>query len=128
MPCNSDHMDPQGSEIEMSQVYMLLDEIEGRTPKGARPKQSDWHGYDARVYGQRLSKEACDAATARLCTAIQAVDDVTGYSLELQLWWRDHQEIDRLRLQAQMRNARTEEAKRGALAKLTLYERKLLGL
>jgi hypothetical protein len=31
-----------------------------------------------------------------LCARLRQVD-VTQYSLEMQLWWRDHQQVDALR-------------------------------
>jgi hypothetical protein len=33
---------------------------------------------------------------ALLCARLRQVD-VTQYSLEMQLWWRDHQQVDALR-------------------------------
>lgn len=64
---------------------------------------------------------------AELCLRLQ-VADVTKYSLELQMWWRDHQAADKARLEHEMARKQNEEERAVALAKLTDYERKLLGL
>ncbi|MDE1830198.1 MAG: hypothetical protein KGI25_07730 [Thaumarchaeota archaeon] len=43
-------------------------------------------------------------------------------------WWNEHKERDRQRIEAEMAAARKEASREAALAKLTPYERKLLGL
>jgi hypothetical protein len=67
-----------------------------------------------------------DKETAELCGKLQKTD-VTKYSLEMQIWWRDHQEEDRKRIQKEIKKNKKAKEKKAALAKLTPYERKLLG-
>ena len=43
-------------------------------------------------------------------------------------WWEEHKKRDKLRVEQDMKVARTEKQKATALKKLTPYERKLLGL
>jgi hypothetical protein len=62
-----------------------------------------------------------------LCSRLQKLD-VTKYSLEMQVWWRDHQKADKERLERGIREATELKARAEAMAKLTPYERGLLGL
>lgn len=68
-----------------------------------------------------------DKNTAKLCSILQT-KDVTQYSLEMQMWWRDHQIADKKRIQEELEAEKTEAARKRAIAKLTPYERELLGL
>jgi hypothetical protein len=123
MPCNSDYLSPTQSEINLSVVYGLLDELNlGQLPKNFG------QGSDPRVYNRHLSKNHLDEKTEELCSKLQAIDDVSKYSLELQIWWRDHQKADAERLAKELKDIKDEEVKTSALAKLNPYERKLLGL
>lgn len=120
MPCNSDHLRATHKEREMSRVACLLDELAGKK----KINRDHWDGYHPRVYNQRVD---ADAMTAELCSRLQEVD-VSDYSLEMQIWWRDHKAADKKRAEAAIAKAKTDKQKRAALAKLTPHERKLLGL
>lgn len=122
MPCDSRHMQAGQEEIELSKVACLLDELDGKPWDNYH-----WRGYHPAIYCKITTKEKADALFAELCSRLQAVD-VTKYSLELQMWWRDHQAADKARLEHEMARKKSNEEKRVALAKLTAYERKLLGL
>lgn len=122
MPCNSDYLGATSREEKLSQVACLLDELNGR-----KWTRAEWDGYHPRVYSQHLTQERADAMVALLCSKLQAMD-VTKLSLEMQIWWRDHQEADRKRVERELQAAQDERARRDALAKLTPYERKLLGV
>lgn len=121
MPCNSDHMNPTSYELELSRVACLLDELAG-LPQVA----SNWLGYHHKVYN-KSTKELGDRMVSELCDALQT-RDVTQYSLEMQVWWRDHQAADKARLAEEMRKHATAIEIEAALAKLNSYERKLLGI
>src|SRR5262245_51999410 len=97
-------MNPNEYEKEMSHVLCLLDELENGVPEGGWQKSSNWQGYHPRVYSTFISRSTCDRLVRELCTRLQSVD-VTKYSLELQMWWRDHQEADRARLEDTLRRA-----------------------
>ena len=120
MPCNSDHLRATHLESEMSKVACLLDELDGKK----RINQDHWRGYHPRVYNERVN---ADEMTAELCSRLQGVD-VSKCSLEMQIWWRDHQEADKRRAEKAIKRAKTDKQKKAALAKLTPHERKLLGL
>lgn len=122
MPCNCDYMNPNENEKNLSVIYGLLDELKtGKLP----PNFGD--GYDKRVYNNGSSTERLNRKTKELCSALQKTD-VSKFSLEMQIWWRDHQEADKKRLEQESRKKRKEEARKKALAKLTPYERGLLGI
>lgn len=54
--------------------------------------------------------------------------EMSCFSEEQLAWWKEHKKRDKARLDQDMRRKRTEKAKNAALAKLTPYERKLLGV
>ena len=111
MPCRSDYMEPTLREKESIKVLNLLTEV------GKFTGDVPYYGWVS----------ALDTHTAILCEFCQN-NDVTKYSLELQIWWRDHQEADRKRLEREMQEQKEGKERDAALAKLTDYERGLLGL
>lgn len=90
MPCNSDYLKSNPLEVELSRVYLLLDEV--KKGRHVDPESRAWHGYDGRAYC-RGYKAQLDEAVRELCGLLQG-KDVSRNSLELQIWWRDHQEAD----------------------------------
>jgi hypothetical protein len=121
MPCNSDYMQASNIEVELSRVACLLDELDG---KPINP--SHWRGYHPAIYC-RVGSVNADSLVAELCSRLQNTD-VTKHSLEMQMWWRDHKIADKARLEMEIRLAKEKEDKEKAIAKLTPYERELLGL
>jgi hypothetical protein len=112
-------MEASGKEKQISRVACLLDELNGKEFSG-----SSWDGYHPAVYSRSVDG---DSLVVDLCRRLQSVD-VTKYSLEMQIWWRDHQKADRERLEKEVAEQATEADKERALSKLTDYERKLLRL
>jgi hypothetical protein len=106
-------------KIRLSQVACLLDELDGK-----EIDQHQWQGYHPLAYSQRVDG---DKMVAELCKRLQHVD-VKDYSLEMQIWWRDHQAADKARVEAELAAAEDAKAKAAAIAKLTPHERKLLGI
>lgn len=121
MPCNSDYMAANNREIQLSRVACLIDEFEGRTYQ-----KGWWGGYHPSVYNN-LTKVKADELVSKLCGYLQEAD-VTKYSLEMQIWWRDHQAADKARIEQEIQSRKDEVAKAEALAKLSPYEQKLLGV
>lgn len=112
MPCNSDYLGPTDLELKLSHVRGLLDEVEtGALPDGFGP------GYiDDSIYhlSNRTLKKELDKATAELCSSLKELEAMGGihaYSLELQLWWRDHKLADAARLEAKEREDLARELK-----------------
>lgn len=122
MPCNSDYMAATHYERDLSRVACLLDELAASKPIDP----SHWEGYHPRVYGRAVSRDEGDSMTRDLCNALQH-RDVTKFSLEMQMWWRNHQAADKARVEREMADAATEAERKAALDKLTPHERKLLG-
>ncbi len=118
MPCKSDYLEADGKEVELSRVACLLGELDGKPID-----KSHWRGYHPAVYNKKVDG---DAMVSELCERLQAVD-VTKYSLEMQIWWRDHQAADKTRIEHELARKRSAEDRKAALAKLTPYERELLG-
>lgn len=121
MPCRSDYLEPNEVEIESSKVLALLDElITGKLP--------DYFGNGMyhKVYSNFTQKDL-DEKTKLLCNKLQKIE-VNKYSLEMQLWWRDHQKADKRHLEKELQRQKDDDAKKKALSKLTDYERGLLGL
>lgn len=116
-------MEASTREIGLSQVACLLDELAGKP----RINPSDWRGYHPAVYNRHLTKFSQDNMVATLCTRLQSVN-VAEYSLEMQIWWRDHQAADKARVEHQLALATYEKEREAALQKLTPHERKLIGL
>jgi len=121
MPCNSDYMQANNYEVQISRAACLLGEIEGKPWE-----RGWWDGYHPDVYG-RVTTQLGDKLTARLCGLLQK-EGAAKYSLEMQIWWRYHQKADKERLEREMQEQKTAAEKETALAKLTPYERDLLGL
>lgn len=120
MPCNSDHLSATRRESELSKVACLLDELDGKK----KINRDHWDGYHPRVYNKNVD---ADAMVAELCSRLQKIS-VRKCSLEMQIWWRDHQEADKKRAKAAVAKAKTAKQRRAALAKLTPHERRLLKL
>lgn len=111
MPCDSSHMNPTHVERNSATVIRHLREV------GLTDRRENAYG-DVR----RLSED-----TAALCDWCKT-HDVTAQSLELQIWWRDHQRADREKEYAEVLRAEGERIRRRAIAKLTDDECKALGL
>jgi len=113
MPCVSSYQDPTQFE-KLSKVYALLDELENGKLK------KDWNsGFDSRVYNLHRDQSVLDEKTAELCSKLQKLSarKLSKVSLEMQMWWRDHQEADKKRLQEQMKTKREQKTKQAALKK-----------
>lgn len=125
MPCNSDYMEPTREEVDLSQVLELLRELK----TGEEPRDHHWQGYHPAAYTY-CTKEKLDCATAELCRRLAALDPykVKTFSLELQMWWRDHQRADAARRKHEAKNARKDALVISARQKLTPDEREALGL
>lgn len=121
MPCNADYMEPNQGEKNLGKVLCLLDEI-----KSGKFCKENFNGYHIGAY-MKYTKEKLDKSTAELCSILKN-RDITKYSLELQIWWRDHQEADRKRERDEANKVLEGRERRNALAKLTPAERKVLGV
>lgn len=122
MPCDASYMNPTYLEIELSKVCSLLDEL-----KTKKLDKRNWEGYHPKVYSKHLSLKCGNDLVSLLCKSLQKVD-VTQYSLEMQIWWRDHRIADKKRIEKEQNDIKEKKEKEKALSKLTDYEKELLGL
>ena len=115
-------MEPTALEIEISKVAYLLEETEGY-----KFSKADYENkIHPSVYG-KCDKVFADNLTRRLCTFLKKHNSL-GYSLEMQIWWRDHKHKDKQRELAEKQAAKAEKTRKKALSKLTRAEKKALGL
>jgi len=114
MPCKSDgpHYDPVALSVIL--IYRHLDELAGKPPQDRH-----W-GFLS------VTRSELDRLTALLCELLKFVD-VARYSLELQMWYRDHQAADKAREERIAKEDALAARKQAALGKLTDEERELLG-
>lgn len=122
MPCDGSYMNPTHEELNGSRALTLLDELDGKPFD-----RHNWSGYHPKAYNHALRGPEFHASVATLCQRLQSTD-VSKYSLELQMWWRDHLVADRKRAEQSLKDATTDAQRRAAIAKLTPHERRLLGL
>lgn len=69
------------------------------------------NGYHPNVYNKPVNG---DKLVAELCAALM-ITDVTKYSLEMQIWWRDHQAADRERIAREKRDLKDARTKQQPL-------------
>jgi hypothetical protein len=115
-------MEPTALEIEASRVAYLLDEIES----GEMNSSKFNGGTHPQVYG-KCDQTLANNLTIRLCDALKECG-ASKYSLEMQIWWRDHQAKDRKREQEEKSEREREQIRKAALSKLTKQEKEALGL
>lgn len=98
MPCDGSHMAPNGFEVEMSKVMAIRDELRDEVDY---VDLEAYRGYHPHVYNQGRSRDIQwrDEMVADLCSRIKQLseDEIKAHSLELQLWWREHQKADKAR-------------------------------
>lgn len=114
MPCRSEP--PSDWEIQRRELNRFLDECGHHFDK----KPAVYWGYACREMSN-------DAMAAWLCEWCQA-HDVREKSLELQIWWRDHQAFDAKRKAEEAAVIKRQRLKQQAIAKLTVEERLALGV
>lgn len=119
MPCDCSHLEPTEKEAELLRVNILLLEIEtGRCPTEKEQAKFGCYGVGD-----------LDALTRELCKACKKLGaKMKSQSLELQIWWRDHQKADSEKAKSKTRLKQKAVLRARAVAKLTRAERKVLGL
>ena len=127
MPCNSDYLEPTRFEKNLSEVIALQEELK----TGKLPKYYGTGWIPDSNGGAEYATGDLDEEVESLCSKLQQVDKaglIREFSLELQMWWRNHQKADAIRISEDLKKAKDDEARLKALSKLSDYERKLLGL
>ena len=114
MPCDSQYMNHTGEEKESGRVLEFLKEISGEKFDHENPS---YYGHVATL----------NEDTAKLCAWCRA-NDVSRMSLELQLWWKRHQQHDKEREEREAADRHREHLRKKAIAKLSEAEAIALGL
>jgi hypothetical protein len=123
VPCTYDEPEPDARQIYLSQALCALDELDGKKFDPA------WWRNGCYPRAGTMSATEANNLVANLCSRLQDIESsfLSNYSLELQMWWRDHQKDDTKRIREEILKHKQDADRRAALAKLTPYERKLLG-
>jgi len=135
MPCDSSHLRATGTEIRASEIMALKEELKtGKLP------EYYGNGYYSEVYGQPNAHNL-DDGVRYLCRQLERKkpNEIKGYSLEMQMFWRDHQRADRMRKNEEIKRGKAKkektereelnkDEKSRVLKKLTPRERKILGI
>lgn len=119
MPCRGPEPADFPYDKPLEEVLKILNEFETGN-----------YGIQYKDIPLYTSKQELDEKIAKLCSMFQQLtnEQIKAMSLEAQIWWRDHQKLDQQRILNEFKEKLKEEDKQKALAKLTPYERKLLGL
>lgn len=124
MPCRYDGPEgPSEAEEYLSKVICLLDELEGGLAPTQRADRA-WYGHHHKV---KSAMPIRDQVVKSLCDRLKQTD-VTKYSPEMQIWWRDHQIADQKREKEEAQKALEQKEIEVALSKLTPREQALLGV
>ena len=99
MPCYSEPTPPDYLTPRIEDLMGFLLEVKVKTaPASIKPREE--REEDRYRIGKLLDEEKkkiLDEYTRRLCKHLKECEDVTQYSLEMQIWWRDHQKFDEKR-------------------------------
>lgn len=93
MGCQSNYQEANQLEIENSKVLALLEELEtGKLP-------SYFGNGNHKLVYNISTKQVVDESVSILCKKLKQIkkEEIKAKSLELQLWWREHQKEDRER-------------------------------
>jgi hypothetical protein len=85
------------------------------------PTAADY--YEGFEHNSKLADMLC-----QIMQSIEARGELEGQELRTRAWWEEHKKRDRERLKREQEQRKTAEEKDAALAKLSPYERKLLGI
>lgn len=121
MPCNCDYMEPNEREINHAKIIALIEELD----TNILPKYF-YNTTASKVYNN-TNNEKFNNDGRILCSRLKNVN-VNNYSLEMQIWWRDHQKADEIRLKKEEDEKQNKLIRLNALNKLTNAEKISLGI
>lgn len=127
MPCNCDHLEPTGEEIEYSKIACLLDEF-----KGIKMNKVHWRGMHPKVYSQTYDKYQTIRKGMKedLVASLSALypEQLGRCSLEMQIWWRDYKKEETKKADRLVEKVHKNHLREQGLSKLTKEEKEALGL
>jgi hypothetical protein len=118
MPC--EYREPQKSQTELDHIKLVRIQQEIDVGLAVKDNRNP-------MRAPFPTKETLDELTKKLCEHFREYG-ATNYSLEVQIWWRDHQIEDVERERREIAQAADAELRRRGLDKLTDEEAKALGL
>lgn len=116
--------DDRLAQEKANMMLFFENELDGRVGP------TEWQGRTHKDLDTASHRVIIQTATRTLCAKLRdkTPEEIREYSLELQMWWRDHQRVDldrRDRLRVSIQDATDTLA---ALTKLTERERALLNV
>lgn len=122
MPCTYEEPYRPVLIKQYSHIYKMLQEIAGKpvdyTDNMIIKDVIFWSTTDADKHINKLCKQLTLMSPAK----------IRNCSLELQIWWRDHQIADKLREERERKEMQERKERETILKKLTSREKKILGL
>jgi len=132
MPCNSDYLNPTEEEANRKLVCELLIFVNGKIRAKTDKKIIDAakHAYGDGVELNAVVVQLCDRLSALSTKQKNSIiyNGKNETSRKLADWWDEHVKADKNRVHAEMQEAKDAKARKKALSKLSVHERKLLGL
>ena len=132
MPCNSDYMNPTQDEqnkVQTSKLICYVDKKLGiKTRKEVKEASKDCYGkgVELNIIVPELCAKLKGLTKQQKEEIVYNAKDKT--SRELADWLEEHQKADRTRLKFEKEQKEKQKTREGALKKLTLAERKSLGI
>ena len=132
MPCQSDYMNPTGAELESKRVckyiVYLYTRLKKKVPKWIQTAAEDYYGNPRRL--DEATKILCETCRSLLTKEVEAYiyDAHNKQARKLATWWENHQEWDKRRVAEEEETRKQIMLKDRAVQKLTVEERKALGL
>lgn len=128
MPCNCDHLEPTHAEENSREVAQHIVWLAGKLDflVADYVKSAAKH-----IYGNTAKLEEMTVKLCNLCQLPEADEIIYNArdkkARRLADWWEKHQAADKKRVKKELAEAKDEQDRQKALAKLTPHERKLLG-
>jgi len=102
-------MEPTALEIEIRRLCYFVDEVNGiKHSFGINSC-----GYTVPYSTSECTQELANKLTETLCSFLKKNGSL-GYSLEMQIWWRDHQNKDKRREKAEKQKLKATKDKQKA--------------
>lgn len=129
MPCDSSYLEPTQIEQESVRVRGFLRKLKLPVDgPDVGPSGIDEAGDMESGYGRASSIDIDTATLCAWCRSRKNRPKLKRQSLELQIWWRDHQRADAQRRRRQRAEKAKQALRQQAISKLSPAEQKALGI
>lgn len=132
MPCNSDYLNPTDAERDSKRTCQHIVYLSKHLNKTipfwvAKTAKENYGNPEILNQAVRLLCSLCSGMSKKDQANI-IYNGMDSKARKLADWWDEHREADRIRERAAKAIAHKDTIKKGALAKLTPEERKVLGV